>query len=97
MPWPEISDPNAYAIEVRGQSLMPAYADGHVLVVSPGSPVEPGDRIVLRLQDGSVLVGSLTRRAQDEVEVACFGSNPGPISVRTSEVSWMSRILWSFY
>lgn len=97
MAWPEVSDPNAYAVEVRGQGLMPAYADGHVLLVSPGSPVEPGDRIVMRLQDGGVLVGSLIRRTQDEVEVACFGSTPGPITLRSSEVSWMSRILWSFY
>ncbi len=96
MDWPEISDPNVYAIEIRGQGLMPAYADGDVLVVSPGSPIEPGDRLAMRLHDSSVLIGSLIRRSQDEVEVAVLGGNPGPVTLRTSEVSWMSRIIWSF-
>ena len=96
MPWPSVSDPNVYAIEVRGQGLMPAYADGHVLVVSPGASTESGDRVVLRLRDGSVLVGTLKRRSQEEVEITDFSGNPGSVTLRLSEVSWMSRIIWSF-
>lgn len=97
MPWPEILDPYAYAIEIRGQGLMPVYADGHVLVVSPGSPVRPGDRIVLRLNDGSVLLGSLNHRTDDEIEVSRLGSSHEPLALQPHEVTWMSRIIWSFF
>ncbi len=37
--FPAITDENAYALEISGDSMKPAYREGDVIIVSPGSPV----------------------------------------------------------
>ena len=32
---PEIADPNAYALEISGESMEPVFRDGDVVIVSP--------------------------------------------------------------
>ena len=94
MPSPEISDPSAYAIEVGGNSLMPTYSDGQILIASPESPVNAGHHAVLRLRDGSVLLGKLTRKSAEEIEFATFDHATTPAIIAADQVGSMSRILW---
>src|SRR3954449_949247 len=59
---PSVNDEHAYALEIAGDSMKPAYRDGDVIVVSPGSPVRRGDRVVVKTTDGEVMVKELKRR-----------------------------------
>ena len=97
VPLPEMADPDAYAIEIRGQALLPTYADGHVLIVSPASRVDAGHRVVVRLSDGSVIFGSLDRRGSQEIALTTFDGTAGSLVVSQNEVSWMSRIVWALH
>ena len=45
---PSPNDEHAYALEISGNSMRPAYRDGDVIVVSPGTPIRRGDRVVVR-------------------------------------------------
>ena len=45
---PQASDEHAYALEISGNSMKPAYRDGDIIVVSPGTPIRRGDRVVLK-------------------------------------------------
>ena len=45
---PEIADPNAYALEISGQSMEPVFRDGDLVIVSPSAPIRRGDRVVVR-------------------------------------------------
>ncbi len=36
--FPNVADENAYALEISGDSMLPAYRDGDVVIVSPNSP-----------------------------------------------------------
>ena len=45
---PEIADPNAYALEISGDSMEPVFRDGDMVIVSPAAPIRRGDRVVVR-------------------------------------------------
>src|SRR5216684_3645978 len=45
---PSVDDEHAYALEISGDSMKPAYRDGDVIVVSPGTPIRRGDRVVVK-------------------------------------------------
>ena len=45
MSLPEIADPNAYALEIAGDSMEPVLRDGDTVVVSPSAPIRRGDRL----------------------------------------------------
>src|SRR5271168_4275553 len=50
--FPAVNDEHAYALEVSGASMEPAYRDGDIIVVSPAAPVRRGDRVVVRTRGG---------------------------------------------
>jgi len=39
---PQASDEHAYALEISGDSMKPAYRDGDIIVVSPGTAIRRG-------------------------------------------------------
>ena len=51
--WDEVQLPSAadegnYALEVSGDSMLPLYRDGDIIVVSPTAQIRRGDRVVAR-------------------------------------------------
>ena len=67
--FPAVSDDHAYALEVSGASMEPAYRDGDVIVVSPAAPIRRGDRVVVRTRGGEVMVKELKRRTAKSIEL----------------------------
>src|ERR1700755_148445 len=41
---PQVNDEHAYALEISGDSMKPAYRKGDIIVVSPAAPIRRGDR-----------------------------------------------------
>src|SRR5262245_3390915 len=66
---PQASDEHAYALGISGDSMKPAYRDGDIIVVSPGTPIRRGDRVVLKTSDGEVMVKELKRRTTRTLEL----------------------------
>src|SRR6476660_3903204 len=66
---PSPNDEHAYALEISGDSMRPAYRDGDVIVVSPGTPIRRGDRVVVRTTGGEVMVKELKRRTTRTLEL----------------------------
>ncbi|MEZ5840817.1 MAG: helix-turn-helix transcriptional regulator, partial [Hyphomicrobiales bacterium] len=60
--FPEARDPNSYALEVSGDSMLPLYRDGDVIIVSPSASVRRGDRVVVKTLDGEVMAKVLVRK-----------------------------------
>ena len=60
--FPSVTDEHAYALEISGDSMKPAYRDGDVIVVSPAAPVRRGDRVVVKTKDDEVMVKELKRK-----------------------------------
>ncbi len=49
---PDVSDPQAFAARVVGDSMMPSYIEGDIVVFSPNSPAQGGEDCFVRFQDG---------------------------------------------
>ncbi|MEI6158826.1 MAG: helix-turn-helix transcriptional regulator [Roseococcus sp.] len=92
---PEISDPNAYALEISGDSMEPVFRDGDVVVVSPASPVRRGDRVVVRTRLGEVMAKELKRQSAKRIELASLNPSHPDYSFELPDIAWMHRILWA--
>lgn len=95
IPYPEIGDPHAYALEVSGDSMEPLYRDGDTVIVSPGASVRRGDRVVVKTTEGEVMVKQLIRQSAKRIELQSLNpAHPGR-SLAAEEVVWIARILWA--
>src|SRR5881628_1276553 len=72
---PQASDEHAYALEISGDSMKPAYRDGDIIVVSPGTPIRRGDRVVVKTTEGEVMVKELKRRTAKTLELQSLNPN----------------------
>jgi len=92
---PSASDEHAYALEISGDSMKPTYRDGDVIVVSPGTPIRRGDRVVVKTSGGEVMVKELKRRTAKLLELASVNPAHADRTLDADEVEWIARIVWA--
>jgi len=92
---PEIADPNAYALEISGDSMEPVYRDGDMVIVSPSAPIRRGDRVVVRTNKGEVMAKQLARRSARRVELRSLNPAHPDYTFDLPEVAWVHRIIWA--
>ena len=92
---PEIGDPNAYALEVAGDSMEPVFRDGDMVIVSPAAPIRRGDRVVVRTQRGEVMTKQLARRSARRIELRSLNPAHPDRSLELAQVAWLHRIVWA--
>jgi len=92
---PSVSDEHAYALEISGDSMKPAYRDGDVIIVSPGSPIRRGDRVVVKTKDGEVMVKELKRRTAKVIELQSLNPAHKDRVIDSKNVDWIARIVWA--
>jgi phage repressor protein C with HTH and peptisase S24 domain len=93
--FPTVADAHAYALEVSGQSMLPAYRDGDVILISPSAPIRRGDRVVVKTRSGEVMVKELKRRTPKSIELRSLNPEHGDRVIAASDVLWIARILWA--
>ena len=93
--FPAVSDEHAYALEVSGHSMEPAYRDGDVILVSPAAPIRRGDRVVVRTRNGEVMAKELKRKTAKAIELKSLNAQHADRVIPSSEVLWIARILWA--
>ena len=93
--FPAVTDEHAYALEISGDSMKPAYRDGDVIIVSPAAPVRRGDRVVVKTRDGEVMVKELRRKNSKNIELKSLNSEHRDRTLPMSDVLWVARILWA--
>jgi phage repressor protein C with HTH and peptisase S24 domain len=91
---PQAGDEHIYALEISGDAMKPAYRDGDILVVSPGTPIRRGDRVVLKTSDGEVMVKELKRRTARALELAALNPAQADRTIDADDVAWIARIVW---
>ncbi len=92
---PEIGDPNAYALEISGESMEPVFRDGDMVVISPAAPIRRGDRVVARTLAGEVMAKQLARRSAKRIELKSLNPEHRDRSFDLTEVAWVHRIIWA--
>jgi phage repressor protein C with HTH and peptisase S24 domain len=91
---PSASDEHAYALEISGDSMKPTYRDGDVIVVSPGTPIRRGDRVVVKTTGGEVMVKELKRRTAKLLELQSINPAHADRTLDADQVEWIARIVW---
>ena len=94
IPLPSPNDEHAYALEISGDSMRPAYRDGDIIVVSPGTPIRRGDRVVVRTTGGEVMVKELKRRTTRTLELQSLNPAHADRVLSADDVEWIARIVW---
>jgi phage repressor protein C with HTH and peptisase S24 domain len=93
--FPAVSDEHAYALEISGDSMTPAYRDGDIIVVSPSAPVRRGDRVVVKTKNEEVMVKELKRRTTKTIELRSLNPEHKERTLQLRDVLWIARILWA--
>ncbi|KZE36246.1 helix-turn-helix transcriptional regulator [Chelatococcus daeguensis] len=98
--WDEVSFPDGidekvYALEISGDSMLPLYRDGDVIIVSPTSSVRRGDRVVVKTTDGEFMAKELKRRTARTVELRPLNPEHEDRALPLGDIAWMARIIWS--
>lgn len=92
---PEVGDQNAYALEISGESMEPVFRDGDIVIVSPGTAIRRGDRVVVRTAKGEVMAKQLKRQSARRIDLLSLNPAHPDHSFDLSEISWMHRIVWA--
>jgi phage repressor protein C with HTH and peptisase S24 domain len=92
---PAVNDDHAYALEISGDSMKPAYRDGDIIVVSPGTAIRRGDRVVVKTSGGEVMVKELKRRTAKTLELQSLNPNHVDRTLASADVEWIARIVWA--
>ncbi|SCW60195.1 S24 family peptidase [Ancylobacter rudongensis] len=93
--FPNVGDEHAYALEISGDSMLPLYRDGDVVVVSPAAPIRRGDRVVVKTREGEVLAKELKRQTNRTVELRSLNPEHPDRLLQEAEIAWIARVLWA--
>jgi phage repressor protein C with HTH and peptisase S24 domain len=92
--FPEVADAHAYALKISGESMLPVYRDGDVILVSPSAPLHRGDRVVAKTRDGEVLAKELNRQTPSTIELRSLNPAHEDRMLAVEDMLWMARIVW---
>lgn len=95
VPFPDAGQEHTYALEVSGDSMLPVYRDGDIIVVNPEAPVRRGDRVVVKTHEGEVLAKELKRQTGKTLELRSLNAAHEDRTLSMEQVDWIARIIWS--
>ena len=93
--FPGLADESAYALKVTGESMLPFYREGDVVIVSPTARVRRGNRVVVKTTGGEVMAKVLKRQNASEMELASFNPSHPSRVIPARDVEWVARIVWA--
>lgn len=96
--WNKIRFPDAnenlYALDINIDKFAPYYRNGTLLIISKNSEIRCGDRVVVYLNDGNVIINEFIRRTAKTLELKEIIGNEN-VSVNISNMNLINRIVWA--
>ena len=92
---PARAEEASYALKVQGDSMLPLYRNGDVLIVEPGAHVRKGDRVVVKTTAGEVMAKVLDRRTEQSIVLVSLNPTHPDRDIALGEVEWVARIVWA--
>jgi phage repressor protein C with HTH and peptisase S24 domain len=92
---PAPTSETSYALKVQGDSMLPLYRDGDVLIVEPGATVRKGDRVVVKTASGEVMAKVLERQTAKTITLLSLNPAHPVRELPMAEVEWVARIVWA--
>lgn len=93
--FPGLKDDSAYALEISGDSMLPTYRAGDILIVSPLASIRRGDRVVIKTRQAEIIAAILVR--QTATKITLQSANPAfqDRDFDLTEIEWLVRIIWA--
>jgi phage repressor protein C with HTH and peptisase S24 domain len=85
----------SFALKVQGDSMLPLYRDGDVLIVTPGAQVRRGDRVVVKTSAGEVMAKLLERQTATTIELVSLNPEHPNRTFALGDIEWVARIVWA--
>ncbi|MDX8511025.1 S24 family peptidase [Mesorhizobium captivum] len=85
----------SYALKVQGDSMLPLYRNGDVLIVEPGAPTRKGDRVVVKTAAGEVMAKVLERQTAKSIVLVSLNPAHPDRDIPMRDVEWVARIVWA--
>ena len=95
VPLPAGAGEGAYALQVQGDSMLPLYRDGDVVIVDPAAQLRKGDRVVAKTTTGEVTAKILARKTSKVVELQSLNPDHPDRTVPADDIVWIARIVWA--
>lgn len=86
------SDPDAYALRLRGDSMAPAIRSGWIAVCEPNSRLVPGEYVMIRLVDGESMLKELLFANDVEVSVMSINDAYGRRTIPFEQIEHMHYV-----
>jgi phage repressor protein C with HTH and peptisase S24 domain len=92
---PAQSTESSYALQVQGDSMLPLYRNGDVLIVEPGAITRKGDRVVVKTTAGEVMAKVLDRKTVKSIALVSLNPDHPDRDISMRDVEWVARIVWA--
>ncbi|RUW91036.1 helix-turn-helix transcriptional regulator [Mesorhizobium sp. M7A.F.Ca.US.010.02.1.1] len=92
---PAQSTESSYALQVQGDSMLPLYRNGDVLIVEPGAVTRKGDRVVVKTTSGEVMAKVLERQSVKSIALVSLNPDHPDRDIPMRDVEWVARIVWA--
>ncbi|MBK8455763.1 MAG: helix-turn-helix transcriptional regulator [Phyllobacteriaceae bacterium] len=92
---PVAASASAFAVKVSGDSMLPLYREGDVLVVERDATIRRGDRVVVKTLDGEVMAKIMEKRTAARIELRSLNLEHPDRVIDSSRIEWIARIVWA--
>jgi SOS-response transcriptional repressor LexA len=80
------TDPDAYSLRVKGESMAPAIRSGWVVWCEPNHQLIPGEYVMVRCTDGQSMVKELLYENAEEVSLMAVNDGYGRLTIARSDI-----------
>ncbi len=83
-----------FALEINGDSMLPLYRDGDLIIVAQSERINKGDRAVFKLQNGEVMVKEVLKKNKDQFTLRSINRDYQDLTIPAADVIWCGRVAW---
>lgn len=94
VPLTDFTGEGQFALEVNGDSMLPLYRDGDLIIVSQDEQLKAGDRGVFKVSNGEVMVKEVLKASKQELTLKSFNPEFDDITIKTKDIAWRGRVVW---
>jgi len=91
---PGVNDEHIFALQISGDSMAPVLRHGDRVIVAPGETIRRGDRIVVKMRNGEILIKELQNINAKVADLGALSPDYPNRVVALKDVMWISRIVW---
>ena len=95
LPQITMGDNTAYALKISGTAVEPFYRNDDILIISPKSSIQKGDRVIFNSYEGQIYIMQIVDKNETQIELKNLDNKQDNITIPTKNISSIARIIWA--